>query len=73
MLLDTRKNAFAPRLGFAYQLSSKTVIRGGGAIMWDIIREDGNADNGIQGFGGGFGSICEQSVEWYRLHAEEWA
>ena len=58
VLLDIRKNAFAPRLGFAYQLSDKTVIRGGGAIMWDIIREDGNADNGIQGFGGGFGSIA---------------
>lgn len=58
VLLDIRKNAFAPRLGFAYQLTSKTVIRGGGAIMWDIIREDGNADNGIQGFGGGFGSVA---------------
>jgi len=58
ILLDTRKNAWAPRLGFAYQVGSKTVIRGGGAIMWDIIREDGNADNGIQGFGGGFGSIA---------------
>lgn len=57
ILLDTRKNAFAPRIGFAYQLGSKTVIRGGGAIMWDIIREDGNADSGIQGYGGGFGSI----------------
>lgn len=58
ILMDTRWNAFAPRLGFAYQLTDKTVIRGGGAIMWDIIREDGNADNGIQGFGGGFGSIA---------------
>jgi hypothetical protein len=57
-LVDSRKNAFAPRLGFAYQLSSKTVIRGGGAIMYDIIREDNNADSGIQGFGGGFGSIA---------------
>jgi len=57
ILLDTRKNAWAPRMGFAYQLSSKTVVRAGGAIMWDIIREDGNADNGIQGFGGGFGSV----------------
>ncbi len=57
-LLDTRKNAFAPRFGFAYQLSPKTVVRGGGAIMYDIIREDGNADNGIQGFGGGFGAIA---------------
>lgn len=57
ILLNARKNAFAPRLGFAYQVNSKTVIRAGGAIMWDIIREDGNADNGIQGFGGGFGSV----------------
>lgn len=58
VLVDTRKNAFAPRLGFAYKLTDKTVIRGGGAIMWDIIREDNNADTGIQGFGGGFGSIA---------------
>ena len=56
-LVETRKNAFAPRVGFAYQLNSKTVIRAGGAIMYDIIREDNNADSGIQGFGGGFGSI----------------
>ncbi len=58
ILLANRKNAFGPRLGFAYQLAQKTVIRGGGAIMYDIIREDGNADNGIQGFGGGYGSIA---------------
>jgi hypothetical protein len=58
VLLDVRKNAFAPRLGFSYQLNQKTVIRGGGAIMYDIIREDGNADNGIQGFGGGFGATA---------------
>jgi Carboxypeptidase regulatory-like domain/TonB dependent receptor len=57
VLLDVRKNGFAPRLGFAYQLTEKTVIRAGGSIMWDIIREDGNADSGIQGFGGGFGAI----------------
>jgi len=58
ILVDIRKNAFAPRLGFAYQLNAKTVVRGGGAIMFDIIREDNNADTGIQGFGGGFGSIA---------------
>ncbi len=58
ILLKTRKNAFAPRFGFAYQLNAKTVIRSGGAIMWDIIREDGNADNGIQGYGGGFSSVA---------------
>jgi hypothetical protein len=60
ILVDTRKNGFAPRLGFAYRLSDKTVIRGGGAIMWDIIREDNNADTGIQGFGGGFSSVSNQ-------------
>ena len=51
---ETRMNAFGPRLGFAYQLDSKTVIRSGGAIYYQPIREDGNADNGIQGFGGSF-------------------
>ncbi|MCX6627974.1 MAG: carboxypeptidase regulatory-like domain-containing protein [Candidatus Solibacter sp.] len=51
---ETRKNAFGPRLGIAYQLNSKTVIRTGGAIYYQPIREDGNADNGIQGFGGTF-------------------
>ena len=53
-LLQSRKNAFGPRFGFAYQLSSKTVLRGGGAIMYDSNREDGNADGGVQGFGGNF-------------------
>ncbi|MCX6602565.1 MAG: carboxypeptidase regulatory-like domain-containing protein, partial [Acidobacteria bacterium] len=55
---DTRKNAFGPRLGFAYQLDSKTVVRSGSAIYFQPSREDGNADNGIQGFGGTFGSIA---------------
>lgn len=54
---ETRKNAFGPRLGLAYQLDSKTVIRAGGSIYYQPSREDGNADNGIQGFGGTFGSI----------------
>ncbi|HJZ98446.1 MAG TPA: hypothetical protein VKE70_18175, partial [Candidatus Solibacter sp.] len=53
----TRMNAFGPRLGVAYQLDSKTVIRAGGSIYYQPSREDGNADNGIQGFGGTFGSI----------------
>ena len=56
-LLQHRSNAWGPRLGFAYQLTSKTVIRGGGAILYDSNREDGNADNGIQGFGGSFNAI----------------
>ncbi|MBI2689215.1 MAG: TonB-dependent receptor [Acidobacteria bacterium] len=55
---ETRKNAFGPRLGFAYQLDSRTVIRSGSAIYFQPSREDGNADNGIQGFGGTFGSIA---------------
>ena len=54
---ETRMNAFGPRLGFAYQLDAKTVIRAGGSIYYQPAREDGNADNGIQGFGGTFGAI----------------
>ena len=54
---ETRKNAFGPRLGVAYQLNSKTLVRTGSAIYFQPSREDGNADNGIQGFGGTFGSI----------------
>jgi len=56
-LLQTRKNAWGPRFGFAYQLSARTVIRGGGAILYDANREDGNADGGIQGFGGSFNAV----------------
>ncbi|HJZ95487.1 MAG TPA: carboxypeptidase regulatory-like domain-containing protein [Candidatus Solibacter sp.] len=55
---ETRRNAFGPRLGVAYQVDSKTVIRTGGAIYYQPIREDGNADNGIQGFGGTFGATA---------------
>jgi hypothetical protein len=53
---DTRKNAFGPRLGFAYKLTENTVIRAGGAIYYQPTREDGNADNGVQGFAGRFGA-----------------
>ena len=53
---ETRMNAFGPRLGIAYQVNSKTIIRTGGAIYYQPPREDGNADNGIQGFGGTFGA-----------------
>src|SRR5205085_898023 len=51
---ETRLNALGPRLGIAYQLTPKTVIRTGGAIYYQPTREDKNADAGIQGFGGWF-------------------
>ncbi len=54
---ETRMNAFGPRLGMAYELDSKTVIRAGGSIYYQPAREDGNADNGIQGFGGTFSAV----------------
>ncbi|WP_031496225.1 TonB-dependent receptor [Bryobacter aggregatus] len=54
---QTRMNAFGPRLGMAYRVGSKTVLRAGGSIYYQPSREDGNADNGIQGFGGTFSSI----------------
>ncbi len=55
---STRMDALGPRVGIAYQLDQKTVIRTGGAIYYQPEREDGNADNGIQGFGGTYGSTA---------------
>jgi len=55
---ETKLNAWGPRLGIAYSLNTKTVIRTGGAIYYQPAREDGNADNGIQGFGGTFGATA---------------
>ena len=49
-----REFAFGPRVGFAWQVMPKTVIRAGGAIFYNSNKEDGNADGGIQGFGGNF-------------------
>jgi hypothetical protein len=57
ILQYVRKNGFGPRLGFAYQLTPKTVIRAGGSVTYDSNREDGNADSGIQGFGGSFSAV----------------
>ncbi|MBO0797327.1 MAG: TonB-dependent receptor [Blastocatellia bacterium] len=51
---ETRKNAFGPRLGFAYLLAKRTVIRAGGSIYYQPTREDANADRGTQGFAGEF-------------------
>jgi Carboxypeptidase regulatory-like domain/TonB-dependent Receptor Plug Domain len=53
-ILQHRTLAFGPRLGFAWQVTPKTVIRAGGAIFYNSNKEDGNADGGIQGFGGNF-------------------
>lgn len=56
ILQYVRKNGFGPRLGFAYQMTPKTVLRAGGSVTYDSIREDNNADSGIQGFGGSYSS-----------------
>ena len=50
--LDVRKNAWGPRVGFAYEALHNFVIRGGGAIFYVAEREGGNADRAELGFGG---------------------
>lgn len=50
--LDLRKDAWGPRLGFAYQAFPSFVIRGGGAVFYVAEREGGNADRAELGFGG---------------------
>src|SRR5260370_23026228 len=50
--LDLRKNAWGPRLGFAYEAFHNFVIRGGGAVFYVAEREGGNADRAELGFGG---------------------
>jgi len=50
--LDLRKNAWGPRLGFAYQLTPTWVVRAGGAVFYIPEREGGNADRAEQGFRG---------------------
>jgi outer membrane receptor protein involved in Fe transport len=40
--INTFKKAFAPRVGFAYQLGSKTVVRGGAGIFWNTPGHGGN-------------------------------
>ena len=50
--LDVRKNAWGPRLGFAYEVVPNLVVRAGGAIFYIPEREGGNADRSEQGFQG---------------------
>jgi outer membrane receptor protein involved in Fe transport len=56
---DTRYNGLGPRIGIAYQLTPSTVLRAGSAIYYQAMREDGNADNGVQGFGGRFNALAD--------------
>lgn len=57
---ETRLNAWGPRVGFAYQYTPTTVVRGGGGIFYQPVREDGNADNGNMGFAGRYWSPTNQ-------------
>jgi len=41
--VNTFKKAFAPRLGFAYQVAQHTVVRGGAGIFWNTAGHGGNA------------------------------
>jgi hypothetical protein len=47
---SVRKNAWGPRLGFAYEVVPKLVIRAGGGLFYIPEREGGNADRAEQGF-----------------------
>jgi hypothetical protein len=40
--IKTFKKAFAPRLGFAYRLGERTVVRGGAGIFWNTPGHGGN-------------------------------
>lgn len=59
-LLAGRTTAFGPRAGLAYQLTSKTVIRAGGAIFYGSNKEDGAALDSISGFGGNYNAPANQ-------------
>ena len=41
--VNTFKKAFAPRLGFAYQVAQRTVVRGGAGIFWNTPGNGGAA------------------------------
>ncbi|MCL5744776.1 MAG: carboxypeptidase-like regulatory domain-containing protein [Acidobacteria bacterium] len=44
-LWNPDRNNFAPRIGFAYQLTNKTVLRGGYGIFYDTMGIDQNSVN----------------------------
>lgn len=47
---DVYKKAFGPRLGFAYSINDKTVVRGGYGIFYEPLREGSFADQDGLGF-----------------------
>jgi hypothetical protein len=47
---DTYTKAFGPRLGFAYSINSKTVVRGGYGIFYEPLKEGSFADQDGLGF-----------------------
>lgn len=47
---DTYKKAFGPRLGFAFSIDSKTVLRGGYGIFYEPLKEGSFADQDGLGF-----------------------
>jgi hypothetical protein len=47
---DTYKKAFGPRIGFAYSINDKTVLRGGYGIFYEPLKEGSYADQDGLGF-----------------------
>src|SRR5580704_7141920 len=44
-LVETQKNNFAPRVGFAYQLTPKAVLRGGTGLFYNSFENQGYGPN----------------------------
>jgi hypothetical protein len=44
-LVETQKNNFAPRVGFAYQLTPKSVVRGGVGMFYNAFENQGYSPN----------------------------
>jgi hypothetical protein len=49
-LQDTYTKAFGPRVGFAYSINDKTVLRGGYGIFYEPLKEGSFADQDALGF-----------------------